>query len=162
MGKITRERVSALEEYGEDAVFERILAGETVRSIVLGGNIGWRAFYSWLRRVDGREARYKDILHQAAHAIAARAVDTAQTATPETVNVARLQVDTDKWYASKLNPAYDIRQKDVTVTLRVEDLHAQAAALISSEVEREIVEGEFREIDGEPSQGGAGGEDDLG
>jgi hypothetical protein len=50
----------------------------------------------------------------------------------------------------------------VTVTLRVEDLHAQAAALISSEVEREIVEGEFREIDGEPSQGGSGGEDDLG
>ena len=56
------------------------------------------------------------------------------------MNVARLQVDTDKWFASKLNQTYDVRQRETTVTLKVEDLHAQAAALISDEVEREIIE----------------------
>jgi hypothetical protein len=54
--------------------------------------------------------------------------------------VARLQVDTDKWYAAKLNPIYDTRAKEVSVTLRVEDLHAQAAALISAEVESEVID----------------------
>ena len=140
MGKLTRERVAALEEYGEDALFERILSGQTVRSIVLGDNIGWRAFYGWLKKAEGREERYKAVLEQASHAIAARAVDTAQAATPDMVNVARLQVDTDKWYAAKLNPIYDTRAKEVSVTLRVEDLHAQAAALISAEVESEVID----------------------
>ncbi|MCP4822592.1 MAG: hypothetical protein GY892_00600 [Shimia sp.] len=67
-------------------------------------------------------------------------METAQNATSENVNVARLQVDTDKWMAGKLNQKYDVRQKEATVTLRIEDLHSQAAALISSEAEKAVME----------------------
>jgi hypothetical protein len=140
MGKLTKERMKMMDEVGEDELFERILSGQTVRSINAELGIGWRAFYKWLDAVDGRRERYEDTLQQAGHAYAARAVDTAQNATSENVNVARLQVDTDKWIASKLNSTYDVRQRETTVTLRVEDLHAQAAALFAHEVEHEMLD----------------------
>ena len=140
MGKLTRERMKMMDAVGEDELFERILSGQTVRSINAELGIGWRAFYKWLDAVDGRRQRYEDTLQQAGHAYAARAVDTAQNATAENVNVARLQVDTDKWIASKLNQTYDVRQRETTVTLKVEDLHAQAAALFAHEVEHEMLD----------------------
>lgn len=140
MGKLTRERMKMMDEVGEDDLFERILSGQSVRSINAELGIGWRAFYKWLDAVEGRRERYNDALQQAGHAYAARAVDTAQSATPENVNVARLMVDTDKWMAGKLNAAYDVRQRETTVTLRVEDLHAQAAALFAHEVEHEMID----------------------
>ena len=140
MGKLTKERMKMMDEVGEDELFERILSGQTVRSINAELGIGWRAFYKWLDAVDGRRERYEDTLQQAGHAYAARAVDTAQNATSENVNVARLQVDTDKWIASKLNSTYDVRQRETTVTLKVEDLHAEAAALFAHEVEHEMLD----------------------
>ena len=140
MGKLTRERMKMMDEVGEDDLFERILSGQSVRSINAELGIGWRAFYRWLDAVEGRRERYNDALQQAGHAYAARAVDTAQSATSENVNVARLMVDTDKWMAGKLNAAYDVRQRETTVTLRVEDLHAQAAALFAHEVEHEMLD----------------------
>lgn len=140
MGKLTRERVAQLEEIGEDTILERMMSGHTVRSIVADLGIGWRTFYKWIDNVEGRRERYNDALQQAGHMYAARAVDTAQNATPENVNVARLQVDTDKWIASKLNSTYDVRQRETTVTLKVEDLHAQAAALFAHEVEHEMID----------------------
>lgn len=140
MGKITRERMKMMDELGEDALFEMVLSGKTVRSIGAELGVGWRAFYGWLDAVEGRRERYNETLRQAGHIFAARAIDTAQNATPENINVARLQVDTDKWIASKLNPAYDVRQRETTVTLKVEDLHAQAAALFAHEVEHEMID----------------------
>lgn len=140
MGKLTKERMKIMEEIGEDGLFEMILSGKTVRSINAELGVGWRAFYKWLDIEEGRRDRYNETLQQAGHMYAARAVDTAQNATPESVNVARLQVDTDKWIASKLNSTYDVRQRETTVTLKVEDLHAQAAALFAHEVEHEVLE----------------------
>lgn len=140
MGKLTRERMKMMDAIGEDDLFERILSGQTVRSINAELGIGWRAFYKWLDSVEGRRDRYNETLQQAGHAYAARAVDTAQNATAENVNVARLQVDTDKWIAAKLNQTYDVRQRETTVTLKVEDLHAQAAALFAHEVEHEMLD----------------------
>lgn len=150
MGKITRERIKQLDELGEEELFERIASGMTVKSLILGMGMGWRAFYKWIDAAEGRRERYNDALQQAGHAYAARAVETAQNATNENVAVARLQVDTDKWIASKLNAQYDVRQKEVNVTLRVEDLHAQAAALIAEEAERAVIDGIYEDVtDGE-------------
>lgn len=152
MGKITRERIKQLNEIGEDVIFERILAGNTVKSLLAGWGMGWGTWYKWLDSEDGRKDRYDETLRNAGHAYAQRAVETAQNATNENVTVARLQVDTDKWIASKLNSAYDVRQKETTVTLRIEDLHNQAAALISQEAERsvmEAIEGTAEEVEDE-------------
>jgi len=51
-----------------------------------------------------------------------------------------LQVDTDKWMASKLNAQYDTRQRDVAINISVNDLHAQAAQLLGDVIEGEVFE----------------------
>lgn len=161
MGKLMREQVKALEQIGEERLFDRILGGETVRSLAADLGIGWRTWYKFIDSAPGRRQRYDETLRDAGHAYAARAVETAQNATPETVNVARLQVDTDKWIAAKLNSQYDIRQKDISVTLKVEDLHAQVAAMIAQEVEADIIEGVAEELDDvEALEGRTDGDDD--
>jgi hypothetical protein len=96
----------------------------------------------WLDAAGGRRGRYEQALNEAGHYYAERAVDTAQTAQPEDVNVSRLKVDTDKWMASKLNSKYDTRQRDVAINISVNDLHAQAAELLDS-----VIEGEAEEIE---------------
>lgn len=146
MGRITKERIKQLDEIGEDVIFEEIISGRPVRQMILEWGLGWRTWYKWLESQEGRKARYDEALNLAGHAYAQRAVETAQMATPETVNVARLQVDTDKWIASKLNTVYDTRQKETTVTLRVEDLHSQAAALISQEAERAVIDAVYEDV----------------
>ena len=140
MGKLMLEKIKRLEEIGEDTIFDRMVEGHTVKSIVGDLQIGWRTFYKWVDNVEGRRERYEEALEQSGHFYAARAVEAAQNADKDNVQVARLQSDTDRWFASKLNQTYDVRQRETTVTLKVEDLHAQAAALISNEVEREIIE----------------------
>ena len=84
----------------------------------------------WVDAERGRKDRYRAAQEAAGHFFASRAVDTAQNADPATVNVSRLQVDTDKWIASKLNQQYDVRQKDIAINISVNDLHAQAAQLL--------------------------------
>jgi hypothetical protein len=134
MGKITRDQVKFLDGIGEEELFERITAGHTVRSIIRDLQIGNRAWYKWLAADPTRKERYEQTKEAAAHFYASRAIETAQDATPESVNVARLQVDTDKWIAAKYSPSTYGDKKQVDVTMSVEDLHAQAAALVSQEV----------------------------
>ena len=61
-------------------------------------------------------------------------------------------MDTDKWIASKLNDKYDTRQKDVNVNISINDLHAQAAALMSEALEREIVDAEYSVVEDDEDQ----------
>jgi|TARA_R110000744_G_scaffold10977_2_gene33730 hypothetical protein len=132
MGAIMKARVKQLETIGEEEIFDRISNGMTVRSFISEMGMGWRAFYKWVDSHEGRRGRYEEAMHASAHFYANRAVDTAQAADIGSVNVARLQVDTDKWIASKLSPMYDVRQRDVNVNISVQDLHAQAHELLAS------------------------------
>jgi len=127
VGKIGKAKIAAIEEIGEDEVLERISTGTSVRTLMKEFNIGYKLFAMWLDAAGGRRGRYEQALNEAGHYYAERAVDTAQTAQPEDVNVSRLKVDTDKWMASKLNSKYDTRQRDVAINISVNDLHAQAA-----------------------------------
>ena len=61
------------------------------------------------------------------------------------IHSARLQVDTDKWMAAKLNPQYDTRHKEVAVNISVGDLHAEAAALLR-EVSGDVIEGQAEDV----------------
>ena len=88
------------------------------------------------------DSLYEQALSEAGNYYAERAVDTAQNAQPEDVNVSRLKVDTDKWIASKLNHKYDTRQRDVAINISVNDLHAQAAQLLG-----DVIDGEAEEVD---------------
>ena len=130
MGEIGKAKIAAINAVGEDALFERMARGETVSTIIGELDVGWKLWHKWLDAERGRKDRYRAAQEAAGHFLASRAVDTAQKADPATVNVSRLQVDTDKWIASKLNQQYDVRQKDIAINISVNDLHAQAAELL--------------------------------
>ena len=57
MGKLMQERIKQLEEIGEDTIFDRMVEGNTVKSIVNDLGIGWRTFYKWVDSVEGRRDR---------------------------------------------------------------------------------------------------------
>ena len=148
MSKIGDTKIAKLEKIGEDTIFDRIANGESVNSLCREYEVGLRIFYRFLRKADGRADRYQDALKLAGHAYAARAVETAQGVDdPALVNMARLKVDTDKWMAGKLNQDYDVRQRETTVTLRIEDLHAQVAELVGDEVVGAVLEGDYEELE---------------
>ena len=140
VGEVGKAKMAALDAVGEDDIFERIAQGETMQMLCKQYDIGTKLWYKWLDSVEGRRGRYNAAQAEAAHFYANRAVQTSQAATPDMVNVARLQVDTDKWSASKLNAKYDTRQRDVAINISVNDLHAQAAALLNNVIEGDAVE----------------------
>jgi hypothetical protein len=148
MGKIGEQKMARLDAVGEDVILGRIADGESIRTLTAEYDLGFNLFYQWINRGKGRKERYEAALANAGHAYAARAVDTAQNVSdPAEVNMARLKVDTDKWIAGKLNAQYDVRQRESTITLKVEDLHAQAAALIAGAVGEEAIEGEWDSLE---------------
>ena len=115
VGKVGKAKIAAIEKIGEEEVLERISTGTSVRTLMKEFEVGYKLFAMWLDAEDGRRGRYEQALVEAGNFYAERAVDTAQNAEPETVNVSRLKVDTDKWIASKLNQKYDTRQRDVAI-----------------------------------------------
>jgi hypothetical protein len=144
MGEIGKTKLAAVEAVGEDEILERIASGVSMQQMCRELNIGTKLWYKWLDSVKGRRERYNAAQAEAAHFYANRAVETAQNTDPSMVNVARLQVDTDKWIASKLNAQYDTRQRDVAINISVNDLHAQAAALLG-----DVIEGEAEDVSDE-------------
>ena len=148
MGEVGDTKLAALDQVGEDVLFEKLTNGTSVTDLIREQNVGWRLWYRWLDKAQGRRQRYQEALDMAGHFYAARAVQTAQQADVGSVNVARLQVDTDKWYAAKLNQQYDTRQRDVAVNISVTDLHAQAAALLASvQASDDVIEGEWSDAE---------------
>lgn len=142
VGEVGKAKIAAIEQVGEDEILERIASGVSVRTLMKEFNVGYKLFAVWLDSAEGRRGRYEAAQHEAGHFYAERAVDTAQNAQPEDVNVSRLKVDTDKWMASKMNAKYDTRQRDVAINISVSDLHAQAAQLLD-----DVIDGEAEEIE---------------
>ena len=140
ISNVAKAKLAALEEVGEDELFEQIAQGKSLRSLMRERDFGFKLWSRWLDAKDGRRERYQAAQLEAGHFFAERAVDTAQNTDPSMVNVARLQVDTDKWMASKLNAQYDTRQRDVAINISVNDLHAQAAQLLGDVIEGDAVE----------------------
>ena len=140
VGEVGKAKMANLDVVTEDVIFERIANGEQAQDLMKEYDIGNKLWYRWIDSVEGRRTRYNLAMAEAGHFYANRAVNTAQSATPETVNLARLQVDTDKWMAAKRNAGYDTRQRDVAINISVNDLHAQAAALLGDVIDGEAVE----------------------
>lgn len=107
-------------------VFERIRAGEKVSVACDREGISWSTLWAWKDEDPQLQREYKAAQSAAALLHAEKAEQAAETAKPETVQVARLQVDTHKWIASvKDRDTYgDKLQKDVTVNIA--QLHLEA------------------------------------
>lgn len=140
VGEVGKAKMANLDVVTEDVILERIANGEKAQDLMKEYDIGNKLWYRWIDSVEGRRARYNAAMEEAGHFYANRAEKTAQEATPEMLGVARLQVDTDKWLAAKRNATYDTRQRDVAINISVNDLHAQAAALLSDVIEGDAVE----------------------
>lgn len=145
--KVGAQKLARLEEIGEEEIFGRIATGEMVKDLQKEYDVGYKLWHKWLDADKDRRKRYEVAMLEAGHFYAERAVATAQMATREDVNVARLQVDTDKWMASKRNAAYDVRQRDVAVNISIGDLHAQAAELMREiDAGNVVIEGDFDDV----------------
>ena len=147
MGKVADVKLASVNQIGEDELFNRLATGMTLTELLKDIGIGYKLWGRWLDMAEGRRQRYAEAQEQSAHFFASRAVNTAVNVHAEdnTINSARLQVDTDKWMAAKLNPQYDTRHKEVAVNISVGDLHAEAAALLR-EVSGEVIDGKAEDV----------------
>tara|TARA_B100001057_G_C22235852_1_gene713833 strand:- start:21 stop:479 length:459 start_codon:yes stop_codon:yes gene_type:complete len=147
MGKVADVKLANVTKIGEDELFNRLATGTTLTDLLKDIGIGYKLWSRWLDMADGRRQRYAEAQEQSAHFFAARAVNTAVSVHTEdnSIHSARLQVDTDKWMAAKLNPQYDTRHKEVAVNISVGDLHAEAAALLR-EVSGDVIEGQAKDV----------------
>ena len=135
--KAGNEKLAAVDEIGEDVIFDWFAEGMTLKTALGKLNIGYKLWGRWLRQSPGREDRFNEARMIAGDLYAGEAVEIAKATSPETVQADRLTVDTFKWYAGKLNDNYDTRRQDVSVNISLNDLHAQAAELLANTIEGE-------------------------
>ena len=111
---VTRFRVATLKSVGESGVFSTFLEKGSVGAVAAeyfaprheGETPGVQAFYDWLREEEGRWERWQEIKRLRGTLDADDAVEAARAATPQDVQVRRLQAETFKWRAGVLNSEY--------------------------------------------------------
>lgn len=91
-----------------EEICDRIAKGESVKEICTDKESGWlpgeSTVYRWLAENEPFRERYALAREAQADGKFDEAWNIAKTATAESVQVARLQVDTIKWQAAKLAP----------------------------------------------------------
>ncbi|MDF3607544.1 hypothetical protein PE067_16170 [Paracoccus sp. DMF-8] len=92
----------------EDEILTRIMRGESVATICATTRDDWLpsevTFYKHLSSDDGFAQRYARAREAQAHREFDEIRQIAENAQPETVAVAKLQIDARKWRAGKLAP----------------------------------------------------------
>ena len=132
--KLTRAGCKKLdEEFGEDWVFERVMAGRTIASLQKETGVGNRIFYTWLHggpksnRDESRWGRYLEARRIASDTLAEETLQIAyECASPEEVGIAKLKIDTRKWLAGAMNPEAYGNRPATQVNVNLGDLHIQA------------------------------------
>ena len=101
-----------------DEVCNRLADGRSLRKVCADKDMpGKSAFMDWVKKDEALAEQYARAMELRADYIFEETKDIADTATPETVHVARLQVDTRKWYLGKVNPKVygdRIQTEDIT------------------------------------------------
>lgn len=117
--------LALLEQLGEEPIIARLEAGKSIEAISKEMGITRAALNAWLDKPEhaGLASRARA---RAADQLAAEVLEIVDAATPETVNVARLQVDGRKWVAAKWNPAAYGDTKGPQVVVNIGDLHLRA------------------------------------
>lgn len=99
----------------EDEIFKRIAEGEAVRTICQDD---WMPSWPTVNKRLGEDpifaAQYGKSRDEQADTIFDKITKIAEEATPETVAVARLQIDVHKWRAGKLRPKVYGEKLDLT------------------------------------------------
>lgn len=116
----------------EDEILTRIMAGDSIADICGPNRDGFipseTTFYKRLAEDAGLAERYARARETQGHREADEIRLIADTATTETVQVARLQIDARKWRAAKLAPKVYGDRMDLDVTHRMAELSDEELA----------------------------------
>lgn len=131
---IDRMNMKRLDDIGENNLFDRLAAGQTMTGLVKELGIGKRLFYKWMRSVEGREDRYYAARKEWANYLAEETLSIADNiADASDAQVAKVRIDTRKWLAAQANPDNWAARKDPLVQINIHDQHLKALRDIVSE-----------------------------
>ena len=131
---IDQMNMKRLDDIGENNLFDRLAAGQTMTGLVKELGIGKRLFYKWMRSVEGREDRYYAARKEWANYLAEETLSIADNiADASDAQVAKVRIDTRKWLAAQANPDNWAARKDPLVQINIHDQHLKALRDIVSE-----------------------------
>jgi hypothetical protein len=131
---IDQMNMKKLDDIGENNLFDRLAAGQTMTGLVKELGIGKRLFYKWMRSVEGREDRYYAARKEWANYLAEETLSIADNiADASDAQVAKVRIDTRKWLAAQANPDNWAARKDPLVQINIHDQHLKALRDIVSE-----------------------------
>jgi hypothetical protein len=131
---IDQMNMKKLNDIGENNLFDRLAAGQTMTGLVKELGIGKRLFYKWMRSVEGREDRYYAARKEWANYLAEETLSIADNiADASDAQVAKVRIDTRKWLAAQANPDNWAARKDPLVQINIHDQHLKALRDIVSE-----------------------------
>jgi len=111
--------IAKIEAVGDDAVLELLEQGYTTRKLAEHFSVSLGSVSVWLRQRTEAVSRARA---RGAHALADQALDLADGATLDTERLAKLQIDTRKWLASKWN-AMDYGDHRPSLTVNIAAAH---------------------------------------
>lgn len=147
MKKRTQTKELLASEYG-DELYDIILSRLTMEKegtpyqICTRLGIHWGGLLAWIGNDPERQEKFKFAMEVRAHMLAEDALIIADKAKPKTVNVAKLQVDTRKWMASRLNPKQFGEKQEVNHSGTVHNLFAVLSDIARQEKEVPALEHE--------------------
>jgi hypothetical protein len=131
---IDQMNMKRLDDIGENNLFDRLAAGQTMTGLVKELGVGKRLFYKWMRSVEGREDRYYAARKEWANYLAEETLSIADNiADASDAQVAKVRIDTRKWLAAQANPDNWAARKDPLVQINIHDQHLKALRDIVSE-----------------------------
>jgi hypothetical protein len=131
---IDQMNMKKLDDIGENNLFDRLAAGQTMTGLVKELGIGKRLFYKWMRSVEGREDRYYSARKEWANYLAEETLSIADNiADASDAQVAKVRIDTRKWLAAQAHPDNWAARKDPLVQINIHDQHLKALRDIVSE-----------------------------
>jgi hypothetical protein len=100
----TEEEVLARQDQAVEYCIQQLANGGTVLAVAKELGVEAGALRHWIVRKEETYKRYAAARELQGTTFAERAIELANAATNKTVGVARLQVDTYRWFASRANP----------------------------------------------------------
>ena len=120
-----RAAVARIDQVGIDAILHQVAAGTSLRVIAGGLDISRPMLSTYLNQ-NHREA-LRQAREHAADALAEQTLDIADQATPDTVAVAKLRVDSRRWIAAKWDrEGYGEAAPKFAVNIDLRALHLDA------------------------------------
>ena len=119
-----REQFRTLDAIGEERICELYTQERTVQKVLdkiakRGVVVTQRWLYKWLHKTPARWALWMEAKAFIAHSLAEEAYEIAQNASPETVHVSKLQIQTNQWMAERFNREDYGKSEQAQVTVSI-------------------------------------------